>query len=266
MQPCWRHQQHLEELPGNQHVRYAAGSLLPLQMDIMFCLLCACMYAGAYLWHPLGDYADQVPAHAFNWPAAASSISELWGRRWHQFLRTYFQGLGYCAADKLVGKSASPGVRFNLHTIAAFAMSAIMHEYLTWAAFGTVTGCYMAFFWLHCAAVLLETWDPLIFGSSLRILHQPRHRSTDPSSHSAATPAAAMKPHVAVMPAWAMRVWMVVVMALLGRLFILPYRAADYFAELAFHLFGVPVTERGVHWAMQHVHAQLGFAGVVLDA
>jgi hypothetical protein len=73
---------------------YAAGSLLPLQMDIMFCLLRACMYAGAFVHPPLGDYADQLPPHAFNWPAAAGSISELWGRRWHQFLRTYFQGLG----------------------------------------------------------------------------------------------------------------------------------------------------------------------------
>lgn len=47
------------------------------------------------------------------------------------------------------------------------------------------------------------------------------------------------------MPAWVMRVWTVVGMAVLGRLFILPYRAAGYFAERAFHPFGVPVTARG---------------------
>jgi hypothetical protein len=146
-------------------------------------------------------------------------------------------------------------------------MSAVMHEYLTWAAFGTVTGCYVAFFGLHCAAVLLETWGPVILRSSLGVSQPPKHRSSDSASQdAAATPAAAKKPRAAIMPAWVMRVWTVVIVALLGNLFILPYRAAGYFAERAFHPFGVPVTEHEVHWAAQHVHAQLGFAGVALTA
>lgn len=112
---------------------YAAGSLLPLQMDIMFCFLRSSMYAGGFAWPGLAAYADQLPRRPFDWPAAAKSIGDLWGFRWHQFLRFHFQGLGYNTVDKLLpkGKAVSPGLRWSLQTMAAFFMSGIMHEYLT---------------------------------------------------------------------------------------------------------------------------------------
>jgi hypothetical protein len=262
---------------------YAAGSLLPLQMDVMFCCLRSSMYAGALVWPGLAAYADQLPRHPFNWPAAAQSIGDLWGFRWHQFLRFYFQGLGYTTVDKLLpkAKAVSPGLRWSLQTMAAFFLSGIMHEHLTWAAFGTVTGFYMAFFGLHCAALQLETWGPLILKADLQGA-QKLKRSSDPgaadhganstapvrcTSRAQAGPpggATAMKPAL-IMPPWAMRLWTVAVMLLLGPLFVEPYRAAGYFAERAWHPFmGVSVTEHVVGWAQQRLHAGLCFAGTAL--
>jgi hypothetical protein len=261
---------------------FAAGSLLPLQMDVMFCCLRSSMYAGAVVWPGLAAYADQLPRHPFNWPAAAKSIGDLWGFRWHQFLRFYFQGLGYTTVDKLLpkGKAVSPGLRWSLQTVAAFFMSGIMHEHLTWAAFGTVTGFYMAFFGLHCAALLLETWGPLILKAALQGTQQLKQRSSTPgaadhgtnstapacstSTAQAGGGAAAKKPAL-IMRTWAMRLWTVTVMLLLSPLFVEPYRAVGYFAERAWHPFlGVSVTEHVVGWAQQPLHAQLCFAGTAL--
>lgn len=261
---------------------YIAGSLLPLQMDIMYCCMRSCMYACAFAWPALADYADQLPRHAFNWPGASSSISDLWGWRWHQFLRFYFQGLGYTTVDKLLpkGKAVSPGLCWTLHTVSAFFMSGIMHEYLTWAAFGTVTGFYMAFFGLHCAAILLETWGPFILKHAMQGMQHIKRGVSDASaditdqaptapsparrrSSKASSGGGAAKKPVRIMPAWVLRCWTVVVMLLLSPLFVEPYRAAGYFAERAWHPFlGISVTERVVGWAQQHVHAQFGFAGI----
>lgn len=64
--------------------------------------------------------------------AAAKSISELWGYRWHQFLRFYFEGLGYTTVDRMLpkGNAVSPGLRSSLHSVVAFLMSGVMHEYI----------------------------------------------------------------------------------------------------------------------------------------
>lgn len=204
----------------------------------------------------------------------------------HQFLRFYFEGMGYAAVNHLLpkGKAVSPGMRSSMHTVAAFSMSAIMHEYLTWAAFGTVTGCYLAFFGLHCVAVLLEGWAPFMCKAAVtavRRQHQPSATSTysrtsqdavDTSLTPAEAPASSTgNPKLAagtttasksasMASRWTKRVWAVAVMVLLSPLFVEPYRAAGYFDERAWHPFGAPVTPLVLNWAQQHLHAQLGFA------
>lgn len=61
---------------------YMAGALLPLQMDIMFrCMRAGLLFGGCFV-PALGDFADSMPSHAFNWPVASASISQLWGFRW----------------------------------------------------------------------------------------------------------------------------------------------------------------------------------------
>lgn len=153
---------------------YAGGMLLQLQMELMYtCMRLSFLAAGWAGWPHAAALAADMPARAFNATWAAKSISELWGFRWHQFLRFHFEGLGYAAMDALLpprsSKVISPALRSSLHTVAAFVQSGLMHEYLTWAAFGTVTGYYMAFFGLHCAAVLLEGWAPYIMQLVLSI-------------------------------------------------------------------------------------------------
>jgi hypothetical protein len=63
-------------------------------------------------------------------------------------------GLGYTAVDKLLPKKKAvpTDIRASLQVMSAFFMSGLsglIHEYMTWAAFGSLTGCYMVFFGLH---------------------------------------------------------------------------------------------------------------------
>lgn len=256
---------------------YAAGSLLPLQMDMMYCFLRSGMCAGALVWPALGDYARQLPPRAFNSVAASRSISELWSARWHQFLRFYFEGMGYSGMDKLLHaispnpKAVSPALRSSMHTVSAFVMSALMHEYLTWAAFGTVTGMYVVYFGLHCALVLLEGWGPLLLKAAGQVVLGRAQKAASRASHDDTTASApahwpcrttADKKPGHILPIWAQHVWATVFLVLLAPLFIEPYRAGGYFAQRAWHPAGVSITGCVVEWAQQHLHAPLGFAGL----
>lgn len=245
---------------------YAAGALLPLQMDVMFCFLRSGLFAAALIWPALGAYARQLPAHAFNWPMASRSISELWSARWHGFLRFYFEQLGYTAVDKLLpkGKAVPPALRSSLHTVSAFVISGLMHEVLTWAAFGTITGLYMLYFGLRCAAVLLEGWGPLLLRAAMQLVLKRKRQA--PSCHAACQQGASStpkhgskKPSIGpILPRWVQHAWSTAVMLLLAPLFVEPYRAAGYFAERAWHPFGVSVTGCIMEWVQQH-HTALGY-------
>lgn len=143
-----------------------------------------------------------------------------------------------------------------------------------------MTGFYMAFFGLHCAALLLETWGPLILKAVLQgakqLKQQPSGLGASEQGAKSAAPAhrtgraqsgggAAAKKPAQIMPTWPLRVWTMSVMLLLSPLFVEPYRAAGYFAERAWHPFlGVSVTEHVVDWAQQCLHAQLCFTGAAL--
>lgn len=59
----------------------AAGILLSLQMEIAYSLTRATL-----LMVGDGELAGSLPLRAFNSPHMASSITDLWGNRWHAFL------------------------------------------------------------------------------------------------------------------------------------------------------------------------------------
>uniref|UniRef100_A0A383WCN1 Wax synthase domain-containing protein n=1 Tax=Tetradesmus obliquus TaxID=3088 RepID=A0A383WCN1_TETOB len=198
----------------------AAGTLLSLQMEIAYSLTRATL-----LMVGDGELAGSLPLRAFNSPHMASSITDLWGNRWHAFLRYYFEGLGYKLADSAT--AAWPLVkrlvpRSTARTLVVFAMSGLLHEYLTWAAWGVITWSYMAYFMLHCLALLTEGYA-----------------------------AAAFPKLAAATPSWASRAWALSVMLLLAPLFTEPYRQHGYFAH-TFHPLLVPVAAvqcAGQGWA-----------------
>lgn len=59
---------------------YAAGSLLPLQMEVIYCFLRSGLLAGGFIWPRMAEYAYALPSHAFNltWPGVCKSIGEHW--------------------------------------------------------------------------------------------------------------------------------------------------------------------------------------------
>jgi hypothetical protein len=59
---------------------YAAGSLLPLQMEVMYGCLRSGLFAGGFVWPRMAEYAYTLPSHAFNltWPGVCKSIGEHW--------------------------------------------------------------------------------------------------------------------------------------------------------------------------------------------
>ncbi|KIY94649.1 hypothetical protein MNEG_13312 [Monoraphidium neglectum] len=214
----------------------AAGTLLPLQMGIAYALtrlaLIAAARWGAPLLTPakrreLADLARQLPPEVFDTPLASLSISEFWAERWHQFLRHHFQaGLGHRivdaaarpAIDRLLPPGAAvPAARRAALAVAgtavAFTMSGLMHEYLSWAAWGEVSGRYMAFFGLHGLAVVAE-------GLGTRLAPKLAAR----------------------VPTLLRRAYVVGFAAAVSPLFVETYRRHGYFGACAYHPLLAPVT------------------------
>jgi hypothetical protein len=160
-----------------------AGFLLGVQLE--FTYMC-----GRLVLIILG-YPKIGPPFMFDKPWSALSLSELWSKRWHQVLRYYFTGLGYNLADKLTAavvtglswllpgssivmvikqqqqqqqQGQSPALSSALQkqlkramrTLVVFAISGLVHEYVSWAAFGIWTWHQLAFFMFHAFAILFE--------------------------------------------------------------------------------------------------------------
>lgn len=213
-----------------------AALLMGLMVEIEYHCILLSLSILAFKSPGACQFASKLPRHAFNKPWASVTLTELWAFRWHQFLRFYFEGLGYSAADALMpkGAAASPGLRASLHLAAAFCMSGLTHEYLIWGAFGRVTGYYMAFFGVHCLGVLLEGWAAGVVNV----------RST------------AVK-----------RCWTWAVCVLSAPLFFAPLRAAGVYSRCPFNPFGVANAPAAVGWLERlprQVEGQLGFAADVL--
>jgi hypothetical protein len=257
-----------------------AGILLTQQMEVVYGTIRVCMILAAFRWPGLGELAAQLPTHAFKLPVAAGSVSELWGFRWHQFLRYYFEGLGSALVHAVLPKDKAPSaVRASMRCVAAFLMSGLLHEYVTWAAFGTVTWRHLTFFLLNGAAALLESWAPAVLaacwqaqgpaGTSSRSstgactvtahvtakVHPVKSGKTSSSSGSDSSSAAKLNGYKmqALLPGWLQHAITLSFFILLGPLFVEPYRAAAFFSERAFHPFGQLVTPRVLGWMQQGV-------------
>jgi hypothetical protein len=217
-----------------------------------------------------------MPKRAFNWPVAAGSVSELWGFRWHQFLRFYFEGLGYGMVNAVLPKGMAPqALRASMRCVASFAMSGILHEYLTWAVFSSITGWHMAFFMLNCVAALLENWAPMIVAACCNKAWVDARTSSSNGDRCAVTAHVTAKVpgkgtksgsgnssqrssssaegfngyrvH-AMLPGWLKHTITLSFFILLGPLFVEPYRAGGFFAERAFHPFGELLTPQMLGW------------------
>lgn len=169
-------------------------------------------------------FCAQLPASAFDRPWATRSLRELWGRRWQQFLWFYYEGLGPKAVDGLLSVlpaswSVPAAVHGGLVAAAAFGLSALSHEYVTWASYGTLPGCYLAFFGLQWLAVLLET-------AAVAGRRQQQHYRL-----------------------WT-RCWAWFVCVLTAPLFFEPLQVSGFYsAPHAFHPFGASVTSVVASWA-----------------
>jgi len=247
---------------------FPAGILLTHQVDISYCVLRLIYILLAFKSQALAQLVAQLPPRAFHWPIAATSVSELWGVRWHQFLRFYLEGLGYATADAICDAIMPPqqsklsASRGAARCICAFAFSGLLHEYMMWAAFDGQMGRHLLFFMLNCAAVLAENWAPTLLAAGMEKCRQPGHNTSagcpgrpctapptkdGPANAAAAVHHRAVKPHVGqavqlMAPVWLKRVWVIGVLSLLGPLFIEPIRAAGNFSSRAFHLLGFPLT------------------------
>lgn len=200
---------------------FPAGVFLSFHMDLIYCLVRLIMAVGAFKFPAVRRLVADMPKRAFNWPIAAGTVGELWGYRWHQFLRFYFESLGYGAVEALLAVLPKPlqvhgkvqlALRHIMRCVAVFLMSGLLHEYLTWAVFGRITGQYLLFFMINCAAVLLE------------------HLQAGPRG--------------AKLPAWVLRVWTLGLFILLGPMFVEPYRDGGFFDQRAFHLLGAPLVRQ----------------------
>ena len=258
----------------------AAGALLALQLGILYALTrLALAVASRVALHmaepaelPAADAADvaataaavteahravgvglatlvqELPAEAFDSPLAASSISELWASRWHQFLRFHFQaGIGH----KLVAAAARPAIWWLLpaharraalsvaSTAAAFLMSGLLHEYLTWAAWGVVSWRYIAFFGAHGLAVISEGLTAQLLLPALAAWRRPRLGGGGSVAAAGAgrRGAGAQGP-----PMWLRRVYVVGFMAMASPFFVETYRARGYFGRCAWHPLLAPVS------------------------
>ncbi|CAI2175756.1 13972_t:CDS:1 [Funneliformis geosporum] len=94
--------------------------------------------------------------HMFMYPYFSTSPRDLWSTRWQLFLKESFKELAYLPARNLfINKSK----RFSelIGVLAAFAMSAILHEYLLLVALNIYSGEHLFFFMLH--GIILVIWE-----------------------------------------------------------------------------------------------------------
>jgi hypothetical protein len=244
---------------------FPAGILLTQQLEVMYGYVRMLMILLGLRFPALVQLAAQMPRRALNWPVAASSVSELWAFRWHQFLRFYFEGFG-AAAVNAIFPSASGALRTSMRCVAAFAMSGLLHEYLLWAVFDSASGLHMAFFMLNCAAVLVENLVPQLLSASVARKWLPSNAGVaadgkpctvtahvTPASRGAVSKAGGSSANSSsssgiAAPAWFKHAWTLSFFILLSPLFVEPYRAAGFFAERAFHPLGTPVVPMVSSW------------------
>lgn len=238
---------------------FPAGMLLTQQIEVIYSCVRLHVILGAFKWQGLSQFAAHMPQRAFNWPLAARSVSELWGERWHQLLRFYFETLGAAATDAVMpqGKPAPASrksLRAVLRCITVFAMSSALHDYMIWAAFDGRLGWHTLFFMLNGVAVLLENWAPVLLSVAVKMCrpagpvvmdgeYEVTAQVSPQLECQAAKSGGARPAHKAfTMPIWLKHVWVLSVFFVLGPLFVEPVRAAGFWNERAFLPFGSHMT------------------------
>lgn len=204
-----------------------AAAPMGMQLNLVYCWVDLVLHVAAGAVPQLRQYCAELPFSAFNRPWATTSLKELWGIRWHQFLRFYYEGLGYATVDKILWLWREDGRVASLRSImrgaSAFFISAITHEYVTWAAYGAFTGCYMAFFGLQFVAVMVE-------GAFV----------------------SAVAPHLpAILQRYSKlfgRIYGWTVCGLMAPLFFEPFRVTGFYSRCAIHPFGTSLTAKAVSW------------------
>lgn len=97
-------------------------------------------------------------------PIIASSLGELWGRRWHQMFKNIWLAIPFRPVKTLCKPVMGTTAANTFATISVFFVSGLMHEYLiiceagTQAYFKRFVGQECLFFTIHGVAVLFERW------------------------------------------------------------------------------------------------------------
>ncbi|CAB4411801.1 unnamed protein product [Rhizophagus irregularis] len=99
--------------------------------------------------------------HMFRYPYLSTSPRDLWSFRWQLFLNESFKELAYLPARNLF-INRSKNFRDAIGVLAAFTMSAILHEYLIFVLFNKFSFDNFSFFTSH--GIILVIWES-IFGS-----------------------------------------------------------------------------------------------------
>lgn len=253
---------------------FPAALLLTQQLEVRYGHIRIAMIILGLKIPVLAELAAQMPTRAFKWPVAATSVSEFWSMRWHQFLRFYFQGLGGAAVNAVFPNGPAT-LRTSMQCVAVFVISGLMHEYLLWAVFDAVSGWHMAFFMLNCAVVLFENskWVQQLLATCVPRKWLPPNAAVDSngqpgtataqvtskasgagipagsgsnsnnsaSKSSSSNGASVVSSSSIAVPAWLKHAWALSFFTLLAPLFLEPFRKGGLFAERAFYPFGIPV-------------------------
>ncbi|NUM37401.1 MAG: hypothetical protein HUU50_22900, partial [Candidatus Brocadiae bacterium] len=87
----------------------------------------------------------------FDSPLVSQSPREFWGKRWNIYFRN--------VSHRNIFLPAQGKMPVVLGVICVFALSIILHEYMIWVSLGVQYLGYMtAFFSIHCAATIAQTW------------------------------------------------------------------------------------------------------------
>ncbi|KAG8886820.1 hypothetical protein FRB98_000956 [Tulasnella sp. 332] len=162
-----------QSVPGTTVSTLAGGSLYnpdlpPLQRYLTSGLLVLCCgaapYFGLSFFHyvitllSVGIFRQDPAEHPFIFwsPHNATSVRELWGKRWHSLLRSAFVAMGYKPGSALVGEVGG--------LMGAFIVSGVLHDIGMWGyGKGTDPWRVVGFFWLQSVGIILEgIWRKIV--------------------------------------------------------------------------------------------------------
>ena len=86
----------------------------------------------------------------FDAPLLSQSPREFWGRRWNIYFRN--------VSHRNIFLPMQGKIPVTMAVICVFGFSIMLHEYMIWVSLGTHLGYMTAFFSIHCAATIAQTW------------------------------------------------------------------------------------------------------------